>query len=596
MEWANFEMEAWQLNQAFNKIKNCKVVKPPYEKDWYYSNKFFLDKRSWTTSTLSSAWKTFLDSVNIKWQDYYLFKEWDKHYIGWFNAWILTKVTSTGFTVDETSPIKLVVSRWIYWQSSWERTVSTEVTIGTGDTWFEWTLVPWYAGGYVKFKYSGTQNAQKWDFVVFSGNTALIGWINRIEHVEWDYIYIIGTNARWTLPKTWGTFYLYKSVGNGWTAVVGNTISIGHINGVSTIILNGLNEAVVLNPLTGENIKDLVVFDWNLFALSENFLYFTRGTFGSNTQFYMLDYYTVDQWVKLFPIGKALLLLARTNKLYAAANGAGTNVGYVGYDVNYQWTPFSKYSMIFDDQTIYILQADRQLKQIDIQQNNATTFDLLVKDALVWTKWLFNNLNWWEIFINNSQRYLQFLYVKDNKTINYQYDKMYQHFIENEYPFKIYKFTNKILSTGNIFIESGTTDNWIEFEQEINFMHDTTREIYMPYILRTVFGLTDTPIDVNMEVTLELGWKLDSEIKKLTGFNFDNRLSNELTVDDLLGSQPLHDIAEYNWTTVSIQSGIYRTWRFINYKYSSYKRFMIGNSYVLYDKAKVFINEPHITN
>jgi hypothetical protein len=42
--------------------------------------------------------------------------------------------------------------------------------------------------------------------------------------------------------------------------------------------------------------------------------------------------------------------------------------------------------MIFDDQTIYVLQADRQLKQIDIQQNNATTFDLLVKDALVGTK------------------------------------------------------------------------------------------------------------------------------------------------------------------------------------------------------------------
>jgi hypothetical protein len=36
-------------------------------------------------------------------------------------------------------------------------------------------------------------------------------------------------------------------------------------------------------------------------------------------------------------------------------------------------------------------------------------------------------------------------------------------------------------------------------------MHDTTREIFMPYILRTIFGLTDTAIDVNMEVTLELG-------------------------------------------------------------------------------------------
>jgi hypothetical protein len=35
---------------------------------------------------------------------------------------------------------------------------------------------------------------------------------------------------------------------------------------------------------------------------------------------------------------------------------------------------------------------------------------------------------------------------------------MYQHFIENVYPFKIYKFTDKILSTGYVLAESGTTD------------------------------------------------------------------------------------------------------------------------------------------
>ena len=174
---------------------------------------------------------------------------------------------------------------------------------------------------------------------------------------------------------------------------------------------------------------------------------------------------------------------------------------------------------------------------------------------------------------------------------------MYQHFIENVYPFKIYKFTDKILSTGYVLAESGTTDLWVEFEQEVNFMHDTTREIFMPYILRTIFGLTDTAIDVNMEVTLELGWKLDSETKRLTWFNFDWRLNTISTGDELIENPTIiQEALDYNWTTISIQSWIYRTWRFINYKYSSYKRFMIWNSYVLFDKAKVFINEPHITN
>ena len=41
MEPYEFKLESWTLNNVFNRIKNSRVVQPPYEKAWYYSNKFF---------------------------------------------------------------------------------------------------------------------------------------------------------------------------------------------------------------------------------------------------------------------------------------------------------------------------------------------------------------------------------------------------------------------------------------------------------------------------------------------------------------------------------------------------------------------------
>jgi hypothetical protein len=40
-----YNLEAETLNTTYNSIKNCRVVQPPFEKDGYYSNEFFLDKR-----------------------------------------------------------------------------------------------------------------------------------------------------------------------------------------------------------------------------------------------------------------------------------------------------------------------------------------------------------------------------------------------------------------------------------------------------------------------------------------------------------------------------------------------------------------------
>ena len=207
-------------------------------------------------------------------------------------------------------------------------------------------------------------------------------------------------------------------------------------------VLNGHNESIVIDVLTTtEPIIDLINFDGSIFTMTETHVYFSRAKFDDNTQFYSLDNFPVDGGYKLFPIGKAMLVFGRQNKLIAAANATGTTIGYVMYDANYGGDLYSKYSYIFADQTIYLLQNDKQLVQVDLVQNNNTSFNVVTKPALTQSRGKFEDLSGGEVFINSSDRFLNFLYVKESDTLNIQYDKYYNHWIDNEYiGKKIYKY------------------------------------------------------------------------------------------------------------------------------------------------------------
>lgn len=155
-------------------------------------------------------------------------------------------------------------------------------------------------------------------------------------------------------------------------------------------MLDGHNAANVVEVLaTDSQIVDVENFDTGVFVLTKDKMYFSRSTYDDNTQFYPLDNYKVDQGYSLFPMGKAMIVFGRTNKLFAAANATNQNIGYVGYDVNYNGNLFSKKSFTFSDQTIYVVQDDLQLMQVDIVQNNSTTFDLAVKNVLLNTRGIF---------------------------------------------------------------------------------------------------------------------------------------------------------------------------------------------------------------
>lgn len=53
MENLPYELRAGQMNQTFERIKNCRVVKPTYDLNGFYSAEFMLDKRNGLESIFS---------------------------------------------------------------------------------------------------------------------------------------------------------------------------------------------------------------------------------------------------------------------------------------------------------------------------------------------------------------------------------------------------------------------------------------------------------------------------------------------------------------------------------------------------------------
>ena len=588
MEALEYSMKVWTLNQMYDQIKNCKVVKPHYETGWNYWEKFFMDKREWLISFFSDPARTFYDKVTIKNIDYYLYKEGTKMYL-WADTWATILALMTGKTIDADSPIKLVTGRTAYWPTLWTGIAITNPTAGIWDANFDGPLA-WYSWGYVKFQTNPLPAL--WDYITFT-SWALVWATNKVELIDAWYVHIIWTNARWTVPSNWDTISVFDKTGVG--------ILIGHTTGVTLYILDGINPPQAIDVLaTDKPIKDLIKHDGNLFALTEDRVYFTRNTFDDNTQFYKLDAYPVDWGYKLFSLWKALLAFWKTNKLFAAANTTNVSLWYVWYDVNYNWNLFSKYSCIFADQTIYIVQDDLQLMQVSVINSNSTTFDLVVKNILWSIRWLFENIETWEIFIASNDRFLNFLHIDNWDTTNYQYDKQMSHWLINEYVWKeIYLMTDKILAKGDVYTVWGLDDDWVEYEQEVNFSLQWGQVMYMPYIIRTIFWIKDldTPIDLVLDIEFEIWGKIETKTKLLWNYVFDNRLSETLTWDELIWSDTVpKEQVTYNWNVVSLQSGIYKTWRYIRFRYHSFNRFIIGETFIFTEKTKPMINEILLTN
>jgi hypothetical protein len=84
------------------------------------------------------------------------------------------------------------------------------------DTGSTFTELPGYTGGYVKFHYTGGWTPIAWDYITFK-DWVLKGGTNKIMKVDAWYIYIIGTNARGSMPTVGTTFEVFSSI---WTTLL----------------------------------------------------------------------------------------------------------------------------------------------------------------------------------------------------------------------------------------------------------------------------------------------------------------------------------------------------------------------------------------
>lgn len=206
------------LNSVYDKIYNCRVVKPTYHKNAVSSQKIMLDKRLGLTEDFWKPNYKFTDTILVDWEKYYYWidNSTSKWYISnkdWLHIYEVP--------VDSESPVKISRGIWAGWQlikdgtESWNALApayvasipvwaSDEVKIIHDDNVAKQKLQPSYKdtdtdnGWFIKLTVSWASAGQ---YITFT-SWILKGTTNKIWYSDWTDIYILGTNIRWTLPET----------------------------------------------------------------------------------------------------------------------------------------------------------------------------------------------------------------------------------------------------------------------------------------------------------------------------------------------------------------------------------------------------------
>lgn len=584
-----FDISWWSLNWAdyeeYNTITNITIDWNYYPANTY-STSFYIN---WAYKWYSYIYINKLDywAINIEWETYYEDNYNNDIYWHIFDDYY---VTNNHATVT----ISNINLNWI--------TDSEEEA-------FSITNIPSYENGYLKMSYSWWVIwTWRW-YIVFT--SWVLKWLTvRYEANLESQLFILWTNLRWSIPNENDTFQCFWDV---W-----DTIYLWWSEKVYQIFLDWALPGLIIDMLDVRECIDITSLNWSIFVLTKERVYYSNVTTYSNADFYFLNFFNIIWWYRLFNIWKAIILFSTQNKLISTVTINNKEIFWM-YDLNYNWNLFSKYSCIFTDQTIMIFQDDLELLKVDINESAKNTFNINVSQVDTNVRWIFNNILWWEVYFSSSDRFIYLLHVSVDwdtaswyKTKVYVYDKQYSHWTINEYEFKIINFWNKyvdmtwytrywVLGIDHIsyewvwFTDFGT----LEYEQELNFRLWDWERLMMPYVIRTLFWMPDVEMNVNLDITFEIWWKKEVMSKILSWYEHDLRLTNEAEiVEDMIWYEDLllNNWVVYDWNVVWIQNGIYKTWRFVFFKYYWFNRFIIWKSFVLTDKTKVFINELTLVN
>lgn len=557
MESVLFQFEDGLLNSVYDKIYNCKVVKPVYEVDGLYSNSFMLDKREGTSviPALSKPWYTFYDVVTI-WQDkYYLATQNNKYHIFHSDG---TLINQTGIEHDTSSPIRFLKTNWAGGDliSSWTLSIDWEATTTLGTNAL-------FDGGYIKLNIPG---CAVWQYIVF-GDWLLKGTTNRIDDIDWNNIYIIWTNSRGTIPVTWEAYRVYEK--SSQTLCIGSTqwLYLFHLN------WNTLNDNPIQLLTNDIKVIDFTIFNSQILALTEDGVYYSRTTFDGNTNIYPRDMIKAygGQW--LVNIGTAVLLFWDRNMLIKDIIDVNGSIWYVAHELQLTSHIHSKYAYIYKDWVFMMLTDKSRLPIVNIQNINNTLSrtELSYTDSVF--RGLLENISG-EVYGNEDWVMWHMITHDGDNTTIYELDFEYKHWIIQKYHFPIYKKINwEILWKDWVYAVESYTDLWETYSQEVNLSHGNTSEYATYSTMRITSGKTDIPLNLKAKLDFEFGVKIYSIEKVFKEYKFEEDLNLDPNINDFIWEE---SETHYHGTFASLQKDLWGTGRYMRLKYTTDNRFIFG--------------------
>lgn len=333
-------------------------------------------------------------------------------------------------------------------------------------------------------------------------------------------------------------------------------------------------------------IKDIARYNWVLFTLTNEELTFSRILPFSWVNFYPLDTFDNIKLDRIVPFGKMLVWLWDRNTIFTKLLTERitdtwdkyTELSYISTDLTYASKPYSKYSIINVQNSLYILQDDLQFMGIDIKSENETDYTITTQNAITTTKWLFDHIVW-DIYMNVYKKYVYVLDRTPTYTTYYRYDTEFKQWDTGSYPVQLYKIEDYLL--WDSLYEYNT--NWYDLIDDypgqvvwFDFGWNNTHTLKQVDMVKLILWIENEILDYTLEVDYEIGWILHTRIIDLKDYPINMELWTE-------GSAGLGDTNL--WTTnmgawvpeetkilgnfVSVTVGLGLTWAVFNFRLKS---------------------------
>lgn len=583
-------LTVWTLNSEYEKVYNCRVVDPTFEK-WkgLHNEQFFLDKRLWMLPYHNWDYH-FTDDIVIDWYTYYLYHNESQVYVWiWTDSWI--KDIAWPFIRSHNTPIRFAHWRWSKWEARY-----VNLNIKNSRTFDNNNLIineNWiYEDWYIILEVWEWLNIEVWDYITFKNN--IFAWATvRVDLYQWGNIYILGINSKWSIPTSWTRIDVYKKI---WKIPVIATSQWVHALHVDW------DKRCQTTRLIDGDIEDIVNFNEQLFVLKNNVIYFSEQTFEDNLQFYSSSNRKYIEWAyKLVSNWKFLIVFADDNRLVspiAQTTNNNTN-DYSFYPLNYNWRLYSKYSYLFVDNSLYIIQSDKQIMNVNIDSVNATTFNFKLDSVVKTVRWLMSDIDdyysddKWFIIANtdyNESKIHFFYQKKDWTTIEYEYDNEFKHWLLHTYNYRIYKKTNRFLCHKHVTNIWGYKDLDKEYKQDINFfIYNNGQILWLWFNDMMMWLIKWEKLEYNFDIEVDSLQALKNKHIEVKYNTFDTLPSDHSL--DYMNIASLWRKNQHYWTITSIRRHLRETWRMFRLSINWYKRFIYWSSLISYKEWNPFVHE-----